>query len=138
MSFLFTLLIVVITCVLAAIFDGFKRLSGGKPTLRVRQPGQSVSDYLLGSAMTARTVTNGLTMLEIKAERSPSALNEWSLDVPPPLAADGLSHLWLGSRASRWLFPDIIITPDPVEIRALPSEVWDVFLDFEKYGEWNG
>ncbi len=131
------LIALVIGLVVFAIVDGFKRLAGGKPKLRIRQAGQSLSDFLLGPAMRAR-ITQGLAGMRVRMERSPSALDEWSLDVAPPLAADGLSHLWLGSALSRVVFPDIVIRPDPVEIRAPPSEVWEVFLDFDSYGEWNG
>jgi len=103
---------------------------------RTRQAGHTLTDYLLGPVMSARA-TKGLSGLSIIVKRSPSAVDKWSVDVPPPLASDGLSHLWLGS-LSAWLFPDVVIRPDPVEIRASPSEVWDVLLDFASYGEWNG
>ncbi len=128
----------VIGLVVFAIVDGFKRLAGnGQPKKRIRQVGQSLTDFLLGPVMRGRT-TQGLAGMRVRIERSPSAVDEWSLDVAPPLAADGQSHLWLGTTLSRWVFPDIVIRPDPVEIRAPPSEVWEVFLDFDSYGEWNG
>jgi len=89
--------------------------------------------------MGARSTT-GLPGLRIRVANSPTALDEWSIDIDhaPTLAANGFSHLWLGAGISKWLFPDIVIRPLAVEIRAPPSEVWDIFIDFDKYSEWNG
>ena len=71
-------------------------------------------------------------------KHSAAAPTEWNADVPPQLVASYGSHLWLGERLSKILFPDIVITPDPTEIEAPVDMVWEVLLDFERYGEWNG
>ena len=129
------------------VADGFKKLEGSNATpVKHRQEGQSAEDWLLGPAQRP-LVKLGLPELAISAVARPSstglgsssAVSEWSADTPPALLADGVSHLYgiLGEAATKMLFPDIVIRPDPVDIRATPKEVWDVLLDFESYSQWN-
>ena len=122
----------------AVVYNGLKRLAGASvPKARVRQPGETVADWLMGPAMLERS-TLGLAGLRVRVRRSAAAPEEWDASAPPPLAATAGSHLCLGQRLSAFILPDVVISPRPVEIDAPPSAVWDVLLDFERYGEWNG
>lgn len=130
--------VAVVVLIAAALIDGFRRLAGAAcPPARVRQPGQTLREWLLGPVMLKRAAFD-LPGKRVLVERSSVAPDSWDAQKPPVLAAGGMSHLWLGERISRYLFPDTLFEPVPVEIDAPASEVWAVLVDFERYGEWNG
>lgn len=83
--------------------------------------------------------TLGLQALAVHAQLSSAAPSQWSADYPPPLASEGVSHFWgwLGESATALLFPDLLVHPEPVDISAPPQAVWQVLIDFARYGEWN-
>ena len=116
--------------------QGFRALSGSaaEQRLRRRPEGASAEEWLLGSAARPHCA-QGLPGLLIRCGRSAAAVREWQADVPPPLATSGPSHLW--GLLPRWLFRDIVIRPPPVEIDAPPHVVWEAFIDFDSYAEWN-
>ena len=131
-------LIAAVIIFLIIVADGLKRLAGtSTPKLRPRGANQTLAEWLMGKEMLAKSDLK-LPDLRVKIERSAAFPSEWSCNVPPQLAASHGSHLWLGERLSTWVFPDTVIWPTPVEIEASPAEVWDVLMDFDKYGEWNG
>ncbi len=76
---------------------------------------------------------------DVAASLSSAAPQKWNARHPPTLAADGVSHFWgaLGEDLTAFLFPDLVVSPEPVEIEASPDNVWDVLLAFDRYGEWN-
>lgn len=122
------------------IFDGFRRLQGTTSLLKLRrrQPDQSVGKWLLGD-LQVRRIQTGLPGLQISCNKSSAAVQNWTADTPPPLLADGVSHLYglLGPSLTATIFPDICVRPSPVDIAAPVEVVWDVLLDFEAYGQWN-
>ena len=131
-------LIAAVIIFLIIVADGLKRLAGtSTPKLRPRGANQTLAEWLMGKEMLAKSDLK-LPDLRVNIERSAAFPSEWSCNVPPQLAASHGSHLWLGERLSTWVFPDTVIWPTPVEIEASPAEVWDVLMDFDKYGEWNG
>ena len=79
-AWLVALVCAVAATLIGAVVDGFKRLAGGPPQPRVRQPGQSEADYLLGAKMQARCTTKGMPGLRIRVEGSAAAADEWSVD----------------------------------------------------------
>eukprot|EP01051_Picozoa_sp_SAG22_P022793 SAG22_NODE_5608_length_985_cov_1.255079_1_plen_285_part_00 len=126
----------------AVVVQGFRALSGSAASQRLRpRPaggGAAVEDWLLGST-TRPHVVQGLPGVQVKCDGTGSAaaadLGVWSADEPPALATDGPSHLW--GLLPRRLFPDIVIRPAAVVIDAPPEAVWEVFVDFDRYSEWN-
>lgn len=128
----------VVMIFVAVIADGLKRLAGtNAPKLRSRVHGQSAAEWLMGPMMMDRSKL-ALPGLRVRVKHCAAAPEEWDCSVPPQLAASHASHLFLGERLSKWVWPDVVIHPPPVEIDASPSVVWDVLLDFPRYGEWNG
>jgi hypothetical protein len=119
------------------VLQGFRSLAGAAASQRPRRraPGASPEDWLLGPALRSQAAL-GLPGLAIRCGGSAAAVSEWSADEPPPLSADGPSHLW-GLLPRRGPFADIVIRPEPVEIAAPVSAVWDAFLDFDRYALWN-
>ena len=131
-------LVLLVLLFVVVIIDGLKKLAGtSTPKSRERCPGESTADWLMGDSMKARS-SLGLPGLRVRVERSAAEPDEWDADVVPQLAASHASHLFLGARLSKWIWPDVVIQPPPVKIDASPAEVWDVLLDFPRYGEWNG
>lgn len=139
------LAIAVITALLAAavVHQGFKALSGaaGRQRLRPRPAGATAEAWLLGPSHAAAAAGGAsddarLRGLQIRCGRSAAAVSAWSADEPPPLSVDGPSHLW-GLLPRAWPFSDIVIRPAPIQIDAPIELVWDAFLAFDRYSDWN-
>ena len=127
----------VLAVLAVVVARGFRSLAGSASTqrLRPRKPGESPEDWLLGAGVRAKA-SQGLPGLQIRCGGSAAALSEWNADEPPPLSTGGASHLW-GLLPRLWPFSDIVIRPKPVKISASIDDVWDAFLDFDSYSEWN-
>lgn len=131
-----TLLFVLLVSV---VIDGFRRLKGTVTwSKRVRAPGMPEEVYLMGQDQ-ARRCELALDGLRVVCPASAAATPEWDASVPPPLLADGVSHFngYLGEWLTSMLLPDVVISPEPTAIAAPPERVWDVFIDFDRYSEWN-
>lgn len=126
-----------LTAVAVVVARGFRSLAGSTSTQRPRprKHGESAEAWLLGPGVRANAA-QGLPGLQIRCSGSAAAVSEWSADEPPPLSTAGASHLW-GCLPRCWPFSDIVIRPKPVEISAPVGVVWDAFLDFDRYSEWN-
>ena len=139
------LLLVFTALVAVVIQQGLAALSGaaGKQRLRPRPAGATPEQWLLGPRHAAATAAAGtgtashprLPGLQVSCGPSAAAVSAWSADEPPPLSAEGPSHLW-GLLPRTWPFSDIVIRPEPVEISAPVEVVWEAVLDFDAYSEW--
>jgi len=121
--------------------DGLRRLSGKKSAFKKRahEKSQSMDDWLLGSAQKQHCMFYEDKSLVVHCSRSSASSIVWDASLPPVLVADGVSHLYgiMGLFLTKVLLGDIIIRPEPTDIPAPASVVWDVVTDFDKYEEWN-
>ena len=124
-------LVVLLMAALALVFSqGLRALKGTAELVRrARKSGESDEDWLLGHAIRpgCKQILPGL---RIQLTFSAAAVKQWQADEPPPLAADGPSHLW--GWIPRSLCPDIVIRPEPTHIcaccRLIAEETYETFL----------